>query len=266
MTALHDAFYVPTGDGDGDTFESTGATTSPWDETMQHGGPPAALLARAVERSRPDDSMPIARITVDMLGAIPQGRIRTEARIVRPGRRIELVEARLWANDTLAVSATAWRIRANRGSTEAHWRAHEVPPIGPEEPPRYFDGVSSEWGYGRAVDWRFAQGGINDPGPVKVWTRVRIPLVEGEETTPTQRLLVVADAANGVSGGLPFQQWLFIPPTMTATIERAPQTEWMLLDASTTVGPDGIGLTQARMFDEVGLLAAVTQPLIVARR
>lgn len=101
---------------------------------------------------------------------------------------------------------------------------------------------------------------------MRVWTKVRIPLVEGEECSPTQRLLVVADAANGVSGALPFEEWLFIPPTMTATIERAPRSEWMLLDASTTVGPDGIGLTQARMFDEVGLLAAVTQPLIVARR
>lgn len=79
VSALHHAFYVPVGDT-ADTFESTGATASPWDEAMQHGGPPAALLARAVERTRPDlptGSMPIARMTtgagVDQ-GEDPPGR------------------------------------------------------------------------------------------------------------------------------------------------------------------------------------------------
>ncbi|WP_127128858.1 acyl-CoA thioesterase domain-containing protein [Georgenia sp. SYP-B2076] len=40
----------------------------------------------------------------------------TEAQVVRSGRRIELVEAKLWANGRLAVSATAWRIRRASGS------------------------------------------------------------------------------------------------------------------------------------------------------
>src|SRR5699024_1226535 len=99
---LPTAFYLPLA---ADEFRSTPATTSPWDETMQHGGPPAALLARAVGRVRPGEDMPIGRLTIDMVGPVPQGRIRTEAEIVRPGRRIELVEARLWANDRLAVTA-----------------------------------------------------------------------------------------------------------------------------------------------------------------
>ena len=114
VTPLPEAFYLPRGD---DEFDSTRATTSPWDERMQHGGPPAALLARAVERVREDKSMSIGRLTIDMLGPIPQGRIRTEATIVRPGKRIELVEAKLWAEDRLAVTATAWRMRSTPESS-----------------------------------------------------------------------------------------------------------------------------------------------------
>ena len=41
------SFYVETGQG---VFESTPATASPWDTSLQHGGPPSALLARASER------------------------------------------------------------------------------------------------------------------------------------------------------------------------------------------------------------------------
>ena len=263
MTTELEAFYLPTGN---DTFESTEATASPWDESLQHGGPPTALLARAIENLRPDTSMPIARITADFLGGIPQGTIRTEARTVRPGKRIELVDASLWANDRLVVTATAWRIRATPDSTRAHWRPHPVPPIPDEVKLDFFAGISPSWGYGRAIDWRVVEGGFDQPGPAKVWARVRIPLVAGETTSPTQRLLVVADSTNGLSGEVPLRDWLFIPPTMTATIERAPSGAWTLLDARSTIGPHGIGLAQGVMYDEQGLCATIAQPLLVAPR
>ncbi|MDN5894883.1 MAG: thioesterase family protein [Nocardioides sp.] len=263
MTELPEAFYLPIGEN---TFESTRATSSPWDETMQHGGPPAGLLARTIEQARPDPEMPIARISVDMLGGIPQGTIRTEARIVRPGKRVEMVEASLWVQDRLAVTATAWRIRTSPGATRSQWRPQEPAEIPGECVDEFFDGVSPEWGYGRAIDWRFVKGGYNELGPGCVWTRLRIPLVAGEETGPVQRMLVVADSANGLSGELPLKDWLFIPPTMTATIQRPPESEWMLLDAHTEIGPNGTGLTQAEMHDERGLVAGIAQPLLVARR
>src|SRR5690242_16021640 len=108
------AFYLPVGDNE---FESTSATASPWDFALQHGGPPAALLARAMQRCGADRATPLARVTVDFLGGIPQGRLRTEARVLRPGRRVELLEAELWADGKLAVQASAWRIRQQDGST-----------------------------------------------------------------------------------------------------------------------------------------------------
>lgn len=263
MSGEPEAFYVPTGDN---TFESTTATSSPWDESQQHGGPPAALLARAIENVRPDPSMAIARLTADMLGSISQGSIRTEARIVRPGKRVELVEASLWVDDNLAVTATAWRIRSAADSTRCFWEPTAAPlPIPATAVERFFDGVSPTWGYGRAIEWRFVEGSFS-PGPAKVWTRLRVPLVAGEITSPTQRLLVVADSANGLSGVLPLKDWFFIPPTVTATIERAPVGEWMLLDARSTVGPHGIGLALGAMSDEQGFCASIAQPLLVATR
>jgi hypothetical protein len=263
MTTEHEAFYLPEGP---DRFRTTAATASPWDESMQHGGPPAALLSRAVEQLRPDPSMPIARITVDMLGAIPQGLIRTEARVVRPGRRIELVEASLWANDQLAVTATAWRIRATPGTTAGLWHPAEQPPV-PETPtPTFFPGISPDWGYGNAVDWRFVKSGFADLGPALVWTRPKIPLVAGEDLTPVQRLLIVADSVNGISVELPMAEWFSIPPTMTATLQRPPQGEWILLDAESTIGPDGTGLALGTAHDHLGVVASIAQPLMVARR
>lgn len=260
------AYYLPV-DPDAGIFDSTPATESPWDAASQHGGPPAALLLRAIDATTSDPAaMPVARLSVDMLAGIPQGRMRTEATVVRPGRRVEMVEASLYADDALAVRATAWRIRRSPGTTTEHVVATEVPPLPEEQPQRYFPGTSPDWGYGRSIEWRFVAGGYAEPGPATVWARVRIPLVEGEEATPQQRMTVVADSANGLSGRLPLAEWLFIPPTLSVTFQRPPTGEWTLLDATTTIGPDGTGLASGTLSDTDGLVAAVAQPLLVAPR
>lgn len=260
-----EAFYTQV---DEHEFESTPATASPWDESLQHGGPPAALLAREIERTAGGDgSLGIARMTVDMLGGIPQGRMQAEARVVRPGRRVELVEASLSVEDRVAVRASAWRIVTSPGATEPQVTPTPAPPPLPQEQPQeFFPGTSPDWGYGRAIDWRFVEGGYADPGPAALWTRLRIPLVAGEETSPVSRLLVVADSANGLSGELPLAEWLFIPPTLSVTVLREPVGEWMFLDARSTIGPHGRGLARAHLSDPTGLVAEVAQPLLVAPR
>lgn len=264
--SLPEAYYLPLGP---DEFESTPATTSPWDLAAQHGGPPSALLARAVDRTTDDPAFSIARLTVDMLGPIPQGRVRTEAEVVRPGRRVEMVTARLYAEERLACTATAWRVREAPGST-----AHLVdppaalPPLPEESETRFFEAVPPEWGYGPSVDWRFVEGGFAGPatGRARLWARVRIPLVAGEETAPLHRLVVVADSTNGVSARLPIQEWWSIPSTLTVTVERPPTQEWVFLDAATDLSPDGRGLAHAVVSDEAGVLAHVAQPLLVSPR
>lgn len=262
-TDLPEAFYLPVGE---EEFESTRATMSPWNATMQHGGPPAALLARAVERVRPAEGMAIGRLTIDMLGPIPQGRIRTQAQILRPGRRVELVEARMWVNDQLAVTATAWRLRATPGATDA--QAHLVEPcaLPEEQEQRFFPGLDDSWGYGRAIEWRFVEGGYADLGPADVWTRVRIPLVAGEEITPLERAAIIADSANGLSGELPLTEWLFIPPTMTLTLSRVPTGEWIHLAARSVIAGSGTGLAFGELHDQDGIIGTVNQPLLVAPR
>jgi len=88
-----ESFYVPLGD---DRWRGTVHTTGPWDPRFQHGGPPSALLGRAVERCSPRDDMVVARATVELLGPVPVGELAVRARVARPGRSVELVEAALF--------------------------------------------------------------------------------------------------------------------------------------------------------------------------
>lgn len=164
------------------------------------------------------------------------------------------------------VRATAWRIGVPPSPPSVPAGPSTVPARPAAQPQSYFPGLD-DWGYGRAIEWRFVSGGYTRPGPTQVWARPRIPLVAGEGMSPLARVLVVADSANGLSADhLPLAQWLFIPPALTVTLNRLPSGDWVFLDARSSRSPDGIGLATADLGDDDGLLGVAAQPLLIAAR
>jgi hypothetical protein len=258
------SFYEPAGEG---AFAALEATMSPWDVRLQHGSPPTALLAYAMETAHPREDMRAGRIAVEFLGPMPRGIMRVRTRVSRPGKRIELLEGVLECDGREIVTGRIWRIATQAPDT--------IPPaavIATELPPRPEAGhVASfagddNWAYHHAIDWRFTQGRFDVPGAAAVWTRVRIPLVAGEALRPLDRLLLVADSANGISAVLPFADWLFVPPSLSLALQRHPLGEWTFMHAATTLGPDGLGVTSARFADDAGELGVGSQSLLVEPR
>jgi hypothetical protein len=251
------AFYLPVGSA---VVRSTEHTVGPWSPTDQHGGPPAALLCRALESVLPDGGW-LARISVDLLGGVPRADLEVAARVVRPGRSVQLAEAELAVDGRPVARASGWWQRL--GDTA------EVATVGKEVPELPEPSAAEEpWpgGYVRAMDWRWSRGRSTEPGPATVWLRMRMPLVEGEETTPTQRVMAAADCGNGISGTLPAQSWLFVNTELTVHLLRPPVGEWVCLDAATEVGPTGGGFAASRLFDSAGPLGRGIQALLIRPR
>jgi hypothetical protein len=276
---LPPAYYLPLGDG---RFAATEATMSPWDAAAQHGGPPTALLAVCLDDAFGRQAMRVARISMDFLGPVPRAEVRVQTSLLRPGKRTQLSEATLWAGDRpvavarvwhLATAAAADNAAAPPGDDNADADADAAGPPVPgdlpaPQPQRYFGGDSdSDWGYGRAIEWRMVSGGFASyGGSGDVWTRVRIPLIAGRPLDGLARFAVVADSANGLSAPLSFSDWLFIPPGVSMHLHRYPVGEWVRLTAKSDPGHDGIGLTEGTLSDAVGRCGTVTQPLLVAPR
>ena len=105
-----------------------------------------------------------------------------------------------------------------------------------------------------------------DPGPAAVWSRMRLPLVDGEEPTPTQRILATADSGNGISSALSPERWLFVNTELTVHLFRPPSGEWVCLDAVTAIGPSGGGLAASRLSDRDGEVGRGAQALLVRPR
>jgi acyl-coenzyme A thioesterase PaaI-like protein len=251
------AFYLPVGPT---VVHSTEHTSGPWAPTDQHGGPPAALLCRALESVLPDGGW-LARISVNLLGPVPLAELEVTARVVRPGRSVQQAEAELAVDGRPVARANGWwhRLGDTAAVATVGTEVPELPePSGTEEP----------WpcGYVRAMDWRWSRGQSTEPGPATVWLRMRMPLVEGEETTPTQRVMAAADCGNGISATVPLRSWLYVNTELTVHLLRPPTGEWVCLDAATEVGPTGGGIATSRLFDSAGPVGRSAQALLIRPR
>ncbi len=92
-------------------------TVGPWDARFQHGGPPSALLGRALEGWGESQEWLLGRVTVELLRPVPLVPLRVEVEPVRVGRQAQWLESRLYDGDRLLALARGVRVRRRRTLT-----------------------------------------------------------------------------------------------------------------------------------------------------
>jgi hypothetical protein len=262
---MDDSVFRAVGDG---RFVATELARGPWDAQAQHGGAPAALLVRALERLPGGDGLSLARVTYELLRPAPLAELVVEAEVVRPGRRVQLLEAALRTPDGKEiVRARALRVHPAELNGAAATDLPPPPP-GPETGREHFPEftpAASPTFFPNAIEIRFVSGAFGG-GPSTGWFRLRVPVVDGEEPSPLQRLAAAADFGNGISTVLHWEQHLFINPDLTVYVNRPPVGEWIGLDARTSIAPDGVGMAESVLYDQRGQVGRAIQALLVAPR
>ena len=252
---------------DGDAFVPTEYARSPWGPESLHGGPPAALMARAVERHEVDQPMLLARMTVEIMRPVPMEPLRVSTRTVRPGKKVQLIEAVLSTEEREVCRAVGLRIRHADVPLPDRTSAWDPP-----APPLIEPHASTfpKWGWrafhNDGVEMRWVEGRFDTSGPALVWIRLKGPLVDDEPVSGVQRVVATADFGNGVSRVLPMESHLFINPDLTVYVYREPVGEWMCLDAHTLHGPTGVGLAETAVFDAEGRVGRGVQSLLLDHR
>lgn len=209
--------------------------------------------------------MRVGQFSMDFLGAVPVATLDVDAAIVRPGKKIELWSASASVGGKMFVRANAWGLQTKSDvSSETH--VDDPPPPMPEvAATTYFEAVP-RFGYGDALEWRFAEGSFTALGPATVWSKLRVAIVEGEEVSPLARALAMIDSANGISAELDVRTHLFVPVNLTVSMTREAEGEWVGMRAVTSLANDGVGTTRARLFDSRGTIGRALQTLFVERR
>ncbi|WP_320672038.1 thioesterase family protein [Patulibacter defluvii] len=247
----------------------TGAGRGPWDPRAAHGGAPAALLARAIERAAQGDDVRISTVAYTFYGPVPLGPIELRSRLRKPGRRQQIVTAELVAGGRVAMEARGILLR--RGQVElpatvaAAWP--ELPP--PEGARELTDRFVPEGVLGfhpDAIEIRQVEGGFDTLGDTATaWFRLRLPIVPGEQPTPFQRAATASDFGNGLAHPVSFADYLFVNCDLTVSLHRDPAGEWIGVRPRTTLDRAGTGLTTTELHDQAGRFGTATQTLFVDR-
>lgn len=246
-------------DGEYQAFDSTDYTRSNWTPEIQHGSPPLALLTKLIEELSAGSGLRIGRLTLDILGAIPVRPVRTRAWVERPGSRVCMMVAEMVA-DRVVARVTAWLMAVTDTADAA---CDRYPPLveGPAQPlPAAFLGIG---GYFDALHWRPQ---LPDGAAAVSWFTPLAHIVDSDPTTPLQQLAAVVDCANGVGAVLDPRQFFFMNTDTAVHLHRLPTGSDFALRACASIGPDGVGVTTAEVFDKAGFIGTSAQTLLVRRR
>ena len=280
---MDDALFIP----EGGRFVPTARAGSPWADGMVHGGPAAGLLARAVEQQAGAPQMHVARLTIDLFRPVPNQPLAVTARSVREGRRIHVVEASLLADGVEVCRASGLLLRGAPAAPPPSADGSRTPP-GPEgiettplggrrghpargtAAPRTPGGETIpptsghaparpiRPGFHTTVEARWVSHTV-EAGAAMAWLRTPVPLVAGEELTPLVRVAALADFVNPLSGAGARASAGFINVDCSIHLHRLPRGEWIGMRVERTVGPHGIGVAHAVLYDPAGPVGRCTQ-------
>lgn len=242
-------------------FLPTGHTGGAWQPDELHIAPAIGLLVHLVEADRDrrrDDGLQLTRISCDILGTLRLAAFDVEVTVLRKGRTIELVEARIEQDGRTGVIARAWL--SARYDTQTLVGSGFDPIPGPDSLPPW--DPTTTWPGGLIRSLRVRRE-LREPGRGLAWLTSPVELLAGQPVSATARLLGLADVANGMAVRVPPAAAVFPNLDLTAHLLRAPVGEWLGLDVRASFGPSGAGLTQSVLYDTEGPVGAVAQTLTV---
>ena len=249
---------------DGSRYVPTQLARGPWNPKALHGGAPSALFATVCEAHDPGPAAFVARLTVELLRPVPLAPLELRVRTIRPGKKVQWIEAMLLAGDQEVARATALRIRSDAVDT----RGAVLPEVDAPPSPDTVDAQSFPFGEGAIGFWnvhdvRLAGGSWMEPGPGIAWFNLRCPVIAGESISPIARVAAAADFGSGLSNPLRLTSAAAINPELTVHVHRHPVNEWVCLESVAWAQPHGVGMAETRLHDVSGVIGRGVQSLLV---
>lgn len=243
------------------SFRATEHVGGAWNTAEQHIAPALGLLAHAVEADRDarrDDGLVIGRLSYDILGTLPVDVVDCSVTVLRPGRTIELVEARLAHGGRDGVILRAWLMRPGDTSALAGTPLPTIP--GPETMPPWDATAVWPGGFIASAEVRREQV---EPGRGAFWVRSDQELLDGVKVSGMAHAVRLLDISNGMTVRAHPREVAFPNIDLTAHFFAQPQGDWIGFDTSVSFGAGGVGLTSSVLHDETGPVGTMAQILTV---
>lgn len=249
---------------DGHRFTPTDLARGPWNPDACHGGPPTALLVRALERlGEVGDDQRLARLSVELGRPVPMAGFTVTAEVRRRGRTATTTTARIVDTEG-RTCATADGLHLTTVDLPTPSAPIEVPDFDRSEPgdfPIARDVFGDLRLFSHSIEVRYPPDD-GPGGPTTMWMRT-VPILSDEDPSPFQRLAPLADCGNGISWNVHPAEVTCINADLLLTLVREPVGDWFASRAVTHTSDDGIGFAGADLFDVDGLVGRVAQTLVL---
>ena len=250
VTGQYFAFY----EACGTDYVPTDINLSPWNGKGQNGIAMAGLAAHVICKMPSPAEMHTARLSIDILGLVPRIPVQPRLRVLREGRRVQLIEAELVADGRTYVRATALRTR--------------IAPSPLSEPPltRPLPDPAKARGKVPWVTMHLLEGGFAQIGPGAQWVRFCTDVVAGHPLSPLERVAMVSDFGSSVAPLVSPARWTFANHDITVHLTRLPKGEWVLMDVTSQSSGNGVGVIHTQLGDTGGMIGHAHQTVFLDQR
>lgn len=263
--SMSDSFFTREWRGDHEWFLPTDHCRGPWHEAHCHAGPPTGLLARAAEQAGAGKRL--IRLTVNLLRPVPFAGFLIDCTPMHQGRTLSIFRTRVLDADH-RVCAQAEALLLQPGSTPGVATSRRSVGTPEDAAPGDFPIQSARHDLpffsGSGVQVRYPAGHDGGPGPSVAWLKT-VPLLDDETPTPFQRICPLADCGNAFSRNAELSEMVFMNPDLTLVLNRDPEGDWLATDVQGYWESNGMGMSDALLFDRHGVVGRAVQTLLLQR-
>ena len=217
-----------------------------------------------MEQLLTDSGHQLTRLVVDLTRPVPMAGFKVEAEMVRPGRSVSTLRSALIDREgRQLVTANGLALRQLDGSVVPSTSSpqRELSQATPGEFPIKRT-LHHQPGFAQSTKVRYPPNETSDPGPTTIWMAT-VPLIEGEEPSPFQRICPLADCGNAFSRNAEPWDIGFVNPDLTIVLDRQPKGAWLGSSSHSRWHDNGTGVAYATLFDQDGDVGTATQTLLI---
>ena len=246
MPSVSFSFHTVAADG---TLTPTDVARSLWSADQMHGVAISGAFARAIEQAVTREDLRPARYTLDMFRPARMAPFTIETQVVRDGRRICLVDARLVQEGEAMARASAIFLKPTQDPDGTVWRPDDDP-VAPAEVPVMTE-PSIPW-FASDAPWSQNFSDHQNAGRKQTWQH-GVPIVPDEEPSPFTAVASIADSTT-MACNWGDQGVRYINTDITLSLARLPRTAEVGLRGERWTGQDGIAVGVASVYDREGVI------------
>jgi len=251
---------------EGKIYTPTEKALGPWGGGMLHGGASSGLIGHALDEASGRNELQFTRISLDMFRPVPQSPLTIESRIVRDGKRVQVIDVSVIANGKEVARGTGLKMAPKNielpdgmsVSTETLPKPDEIPVtsmMGEEKAGKIPPGLHYNLQTKR-ID------GFTAQGEGRAWFRMPVPLVAHKPMSPFVHMCLISDFGNGTGQFYVKNSAGSINADITLYLHRIPDGEWVGFDSKAHMQLNGIGVILTQLYDTKGPVGHISQAIM----